>query len=226
MAKQNLPTTQSHLDIEDIREDLVILKNGNIAMVIETTSLNFELLSEDEQDARILSFASLLNALNFTLQIVIRTERRDVNDYLDKLVSHMNAQTSPALRRQMEIYINFVQNLTTKAEVLKKRFFLVVSTNYPTLSSSPSIIDIFLPKPRTVDASKNILRAQDYLNPKREFLVKQFKKMGITAQQLNTNQLIQLFYDIYDPDKVGVRRVNVADDYTKEVVEPLLTEDR
>lgn len=223
MANKSLPTTQAHLDIEDVQEDLVLLKNGNLAMVLETTSLNFELLSDEEQDVRILSFSSLLNSLNFVLQIVIRTERKDVNDYIDKLNLLTQQQSSPALKKQMEIYVSFIKNLTTKSVILDKRFFLVVTTNFTLASSKPSVVDLFFPKPKVVDVTKNLQRAKEYLQPKREFLAKQFKKIGIDVHQLNTNQLIQLFYDIYDPDKVGVRRVKISDEeYTAGVVEPIL----
>lgn len=222
MANKSIPTTQAHLDIEDIQEDLVLLKNGNISMVLETTSLNFELLSEEEQEVSILAFASLLNSLNFVMQIVVRTERKDVNDYIDRLSLLTQQQNSPALKKQMEIYISFIKNLTTKSVILDKRFFLVITTNFSLASAKPSMIDVFFPKPKVVDIGRNLQRAKEYLYPKREFLAKQFKKMGIDVHQLNTNQLIQLFYDIYDPDKVGVRRVKITDEeYTAGVVEPL-----
>lgn len=220
---ENLPSTQSHLEIQDIRDDLVLLKNGNIAMVLETNSLNFELLAEDEQDARILSFSSLLNSLNFPIEIVIRTERADVNDYLERLVKQREMNTSKALRKQMEIYIKFVQNLTVKTEVLNKRFFIVVTTYFTPMTANSSLIGNLVGgnKPK-IDVYKNLQKGKDYLFPKREFLIKQFQKMGLKAVQLNSDELIQLFYDIYDPDKVGVKRVALDEsDYTAGFVEPL-----
>jgi hypothetical protein len=93
----NIGTTQDHLDIKDIRNDLVILRNGNVALVLETTALNFDLLSEDEQDARILAFAGLMNSVTFPIQIMIHTERTDVTNYIEKLQEIQVKQVSQAI---------------------------------------------------------------------------------------------------------------------------------
>lgn len=224
MPDKKLPSTQSHLDIEDIQSDLVLLKNGNIALVLETNSLNFELLAEEEQDARILSFAALLNALTFSIQIVIRTERTDVGAYLLKLGDAKQAQASPALQKQIDIYMRFIQNLTTKTEVLKKRFFVVVTTNFASITTNQGFLGPLLGKPAKPPMELSMKRATDYLYPKRDFLIKQFKTMGLTARQLKNSELIQLYYEIYDPDKVGVQRVALDEPgYTTGIVEPLVT---
>jgi len=218
----NLPSTQSHLDIEDIREDLVLLKNGNLSMVLESSSLNFELLAPEEQDVRILAFSSLLNALDFKVQIVIRTERTDMNDYLEKLVSQRDKSTSVALRKQMEIYMRFIQNLTVKTDILNKRFLIVVSTTFILPKSTPSVTDLIMGKGQQVDVYKNLERAHEFLNPKKDFMIKQFANMGLKLRPLQTEELIQLYYDIYDPDKVDVKRVEIEDgEFTSSMVAPL-----
>lgn len=221
MAK-NLPSTQSHLDIEDIIEDLVFLKNGNYAMILETDSLNFELLSEDEQDAKVLAFSNLLNALNFSIQIVIRTEKADLNDYLKQLVTIRSTQQSLALRKQMEIYIRFINNLLEKTEILNKRFLIVITTNFVSVQTK-SLFGGLVGGGKTSapDSRAKLSQAQEYLNPKRNFLIKQLQKLGLKAVQLDQDQLIQLYYDIYDPDKVGTSKINIsAEDYTTGVVAP------
>lgn len=219
------PSTQDHLDIEDFRDDLIVLKNGNIALVLETNSLNFELLAEDEQDAKILSFANLLNSLTFPIQIVIRTERADVNDYIDSLIAQRDKHISVGLRRQMEIYLKFVQNLTVKTEILNKRFFIVVTTSFVTAAETSSLVGSLLSKPKKLNAYGNLEKGKNYLYPKRDFLLKQFKSMGLKIIQLNNDQLTQLFYDIYDPDKVGIKRVNLEEEsYTAGMVSPLTEE--
>jgi type IV secretory pathway VirB4 component len=221
MAKK-ISSTQNHLDIEDIRDDLVLLKDGNVSMVLETTSLNFELLAEEEQDARILSFASLLNSIKFPMQIVIRTERTDVNDYLDKLAEYREQHSSKALRKQMEIYTKFIRNLTVKTEVLNKRFFVVIPKRFVAVSKGFSFTDTIFGKSTKIDALKNLQKAKDDLYPKRELVIKQFRKIGIKVWQLKNDELIQLFYNIYDPDKVGIKRVQVQEgDYTSGLIETL-----
>lgn len=102
-------TTQEHLDIEDIKQDLILCKNGQVSLVIETTAVNFDLLSEKEQEAKILAFAALINSLNFYIQILIRTEKLDVTRYIDRLEREREKQITDGLRKQIEIYTNFIK---------------------------------------------------------------------------------------------------------------------
>jgi len=96
-------STQQHLDIEDIRDDLVVLKSGRVSLVIETTSLNFDLLDNAEQDARIGAFAAYLNSIRFPIQIVIRTQRTDIVKYLKLLEKYKYKTTSEAIANQVSI---------------------------------------------------------------------------------------------------------------------------
>src|SRR3989339_336757 len=89
-----ISTTQDHLPVHDIQENLVVLKNGSAAMVIETSAVNFGLLSQEEQDAIIYAYAALLNSLNFPIQILIRSERKDITAYLDLLIQAEKKQSS------------------------------------------------------------------------------------------------------------------------------------
>src|SRR3989344_1118185 len=84
-AKKPTASTQQHLDIEDIRDDIVILKNGNAVVVLETNAVNFDLLSEREQDAMIFAYAALLNSLTYPIQVLVRTRRMDISNYLQTL---------------------------------------------------------------------------------------------------------------------------------------------
>ena len=123
MPKQKeLAPTQDHLDIEKIVDNLVVLKEGTVAIVIRTSAVNFDLLSEPEQDANIMAFGQLLNSLTHSFQILIRTRKINIRGYLDYISSFRNKQQSPGLTRQMAIYTNFVQNLIVKNEILDKKF--------------------------------------------------------------------------------------------------------
>ncbi|KXK26216.1 MAG: hypothetical protein TR69_WS6001001211 [candidate division WS6 bacterium OLB20] len=171
-------TTQQHLPIEDIRDDLVIMKNGNVSLVMETTALNFELLSEREQDAKILTFAGLLNSLQFQMQIVIMTERTDMSVYIDRLRSYREQQISNALRRQIDIYIKFINNLTFNTEVLDKRFFVVIPEVVAEVQRTSMVKQMF-GKPAKITNLRSIIeKAKVKVYPKRDHLTKQFKKNG------------------------------------------------
>lgn len=215
--------TQQHLDIEDIRQDLVILKNGSVALVLECSALNFDLLSEKEQEGRIVAFAQFVNSLTFMIQIVITTQRTDITKYIEKLRKVQARQISSALKRQIEIYVKFVKNLTVNNEVLDKRFFIVVPTMLQAVQK-PSLIKTILGGQKQVDINidKVLTRAQLELYPKRDHAIRQIRKMGLTIRQLNTDDLIRLYYSMYDPDKVGYHRLSITrEDYTSSIIKPL-----
>jgi hypothetical protein len=220
-------STQEHLEIEDIRDDLVILKNGNVSLVLETTALNFELLSEKEQDGKILSFAGLMNSLNFQMQIVIRTERTDLSEYIEKLHLYRQQQISNALRRQIDIYIKFINNLTFNTEVLDKRFFVVVPEVVTEVQRTSFIKQLFGKKIKITNIKSILDRVKPKIYPKRDHLIKQFKRMNIVARQLTRDELIRIYYSMYDPDKAGLSKLELSpSDFTSSIVNPLTEEQR
>jgi len=203
-------STQDHLEIEDIRDDLIITKDGAVSLVLETTALNFELLSEGEQDARILEFAGLLNSLDFRMQIIVRTERTDVSNYIKRLQQYKVKQISKALRKQIDIYIKFVKNLTQNREVLDKSFFIVIPQMVGTVQKTSMIKQMFGKRVKIVNKKEIISKAKIKVHPKRDHLIKQFKKMGLIARQLIDDELIRLFYTSYEPDKLGIKNITLT----------------
>jgi len=203
-------STQDHLEIEDIIDDLVILKDGIVSLVLETNALNFELLSEKEQDARILAFSGLLNSLDFQMQIVIRTERTDVSAYLDRLRAYRETQISKALRKQIDIYIRFINNLTSNREVLDKSFFVVIPEVISQVQRTSMVKQLFGKRNTIVNKKSVLQRSKTRLYPKRDHLIKQFKKMGLIARQLTKDELVRLYYTMYDPDKLGIQNLDLS----------------
>ncbi len=203
-------STQEHLDVEDIVDDLVILKNGNVSLIMETTSLNFDLLSEEEQDVRIMEFAGLLNSLTFQMQIVIRTERTDVSEYIDRLIVYKEKQISNALKRQIEIYIQFIRNLTVNNEILDKRFFVVIPAIIASVQRTSMMRQIFGKPVKITNLDQVLEKAKTELYPKRDHLMKQFQRMTVHAEQMKTDDLIRLYYSIYQPDTPGVSKMSFS----------------
>lgn len=209
-AKPEKLSTQDHLEIEDIRDDLVLLKDGRVSLVIETGAVNFDLLSEEEQDSRIKNFGGLLNSLNFQMQIVVLTERSDLTAYVDRLLAFKAKQTSKPLIKQVEIYIQFIKNLTYNREVLDKRFFVVVPEISAEIQRTSFVKQIFGKRVQITNRKAIFEKAKINLYPKRDHLFKQFKKMGIECWQLNNDQLVRLYYSMYDPDKIGSEKLELA----------------
>jgi hypothetical protein len=203
-----LPSTQDHLDFVDIRDDIVILKGGLYRIVIEATAINFDLLSEDEQNATIYAYATLVNSLEYPIQIVVRTRQIDITDYLNYLKNHLKEQPTVALREQLQDYIEFIQQLVLENTVLAKRFFVVVpyylGGSAATASTQTSGV-----KPGAVAAKSTasktatddiVVKAKRELDQKMEELKWQFKRIGIQIRKLTTEELIRLYYEIYNPE--------------------------
>ncbi len=205
-------STQDHLDIEDIREDFVILKTGIVSIVVETTSVNFDLLAGQEQDSRIFTFAGLLNSLTFPIQIVIRTQQTDISKYLVLLEDYKRKVASSPLQQQVSIYQDFIKNLTATTQILNKRFYVIVPTVTIAAVKTSSWKQIFGKEERIVNTAEVIDKAKVELAPKRDHIIKELSNMGLAARQLRNDELIKLYYSIYEPDKVGLEVLNIRED--------------
>lgn len=225
MAAQNLTpaSTQDHLDIADIRDNIVILKNGNACGVLQTNAVNFDLLSESEQDALIFAYASLLNSLSFPIQIVIRSKRMDISSYLEKLEEAREAQTNSRLQKQIVRYAEFVKDLIAKNNVLDKRFYVVIPFSELKVGSLAPGQVLFGKKRVFFDKWAVLEKAKTQLAPKQEQLIKQLSRIGIKAKVLNTQELVELFYDIYNPNSSAEQKVSInVQEYTAPVVQPAI----
>ena len=183
-----MSSTQAHLPIEDIKDNLLFLKNGSVATLMETSAVNFGLLFETEQVSMIDSFAGLLNSLSFPIQIIIRSQRLDVSSYLQTLDKALSAQTNPLLKGLTSNYRLFVDSLIKENEVLDKRFYICVVAHS---------FELGVLKLTTVDRSQ---KAMTLLKPRVDHLARQFRRIGLKAKVVQTSDLVKLFYDIYNGD--------------------------
>jgi hypothetical protein len=195
-------TTQEHLSIEDITHDLIILKDGSAALVMEVSAINFNLLSEQEQDSIVYSYAGLLNSLSFPIQILIRSQQKDISNYLKLLKSQESKQINPINKNRITLYREFVEKLVKERNVLDKKFYVIIPFSSIELGITPSTISPVAKKPAKLPYDKNyiIQKALNNLEPKRDHLLRQFTHLNLSPKQLNTQELIQLFYNIYNPD--------------------------
>jgi hypothetical protein len=198
-------SSQKFLPIADIAEDLVVYKDGGAAIVLESTSLNFGLLSEKEQQAVIAAYAALLNSLSFSIQILVRSQRKDISNYLKRLDEAAQKIENPKLKILMNSYKNFVTETIKKKNVLGKRFFIVIPFSPLELGMTRSTLSIARKGPLPFPKAYVIKKAKVALYPKRDHLIRQARRLGLKLKQLSTNELIELYYDIYNPKKPAVR---------------------
>ncbi len=119
-------TTQQHIPVKDIKDDILLLKDGGGALVLQVSAVNFDLLSDREQMAIIYSFAQMLNSLSFSIQIVIHSERLNITSYLNLLDKAQKIQTNPLMARMIIQYKQFIQTTIKENDVLDKKFYVVI----------------------------------------------------------------------------------------------------
>ncbi len=209
-------TTQAHLNIQDIKDNFLVLKDKNVCLVIETSAVNFYLLSEVEQSSKIYAFAGMLNSLGFYIQVMIHTENVDISTYLKNIDEYKVKQQDPKIKYQIDIYRKFVKDLIVKNNVLDKHFYIVIP--YLTLMpKKPSLMDKFLKKEDIIfDTDEMISQASPRLLPRRDHIIRQLTRMGLKSKQLESTDLIKLFYNIYNPMNAKIREG--FDEYTSPIV--------
>ena len=222
MTKAITASTQEHLPVEDIVDDIVVLKDGSASLVIQTTAVNFGLLSEKEQDATIFAYAAMLNSLAFTIQILIRSKRTDITSYLEQLEESYRKQTNPDLKNQIGKYIEFVKSTVQKGKVLDKKFYLIIPFSFLELGAARVAAGL-AKRNRGLPYPKEYIVEQARINlyPKKDHLIKQLTRLGLKGRVLTQPELVELFFDIYNPAAVGTQRITAeAGTYTGTIIKP------
>ena len=219
---KKLPSTQEHLDIEDIRDSIVVLKNGAAAAVLQTTAVNFDLLSETEQDSMIFAFAALLNSLTFPIQILIRTKRMDITNYLYRIAEAKRRTNNQILVSHIDRYEKFIKDLVSKNQVLNKRFYVTIPfIGIDITQVTSGMANLFRRTPPNVSQWTTLEKAKVNLEPKVEHLIKQLTRIGVKAIRLNTEELVELYYDLYNPEVSREQKAALGTkEYTTPIVEP------
>lgn len=212
-------STQDHLDIEDVVDDLIVLKTGWIALVMNTTAVNFDLLSEAEQDATIYAYGAFLNSLTFPIELLIRSKKADISAYFHALEEAEKVQPNPDLKRQIQKYEDFIQATVQQRTVLDKKFYIVI-----TYSPAGTNVGLIGKKTGSAKIKRAVLEAaKASLFPRRDHVSKQLARLGLSSKQLTSQELVELLYDIYNPAPTGTQRIILdSTAYTAPLVEPAI----
>ncbi len=221
-------TSQQYLEIFDITNNLVILKDGSVSLILTVTAMNFGLLAEEEQDAIIYGYAGLLNSLNYSIQILIRSQTKDVTSYLNVLKAKEDEIVNRTKKEQIKRYREFVADLVKERNVLDKKFYVIIPANALELGlvTNQSVLPgVKSPDISTYDRSVIIERARNTLEPKRDHIMAQFGRIGLLSRQLKTQEIIQLFYSIYNPEASEGQRITDSNSYTTSLVHGKMEEE-
>jgi len=189
-AKNSKATTQKFIEIRDIVDNIVLLSSGNACLVIEVQATNFSLLSQEEQDVKVLSYSSLLNSLSFPIQIFIRSKKIDISSYLRQLDDEFAKSQNQLLKNQIKLYKDFVQELIKVNTVLDKKFYIAIP--YSGLEGGS---------------------AKSKLTSKAESLHAQLRRMNLPAKTLARVELVKLFHEIYNGDFEQINEVTLSSKY-------------
>jgi len=197
MAAQKIhATTQKFTEIVDFADNIVIFEGGNACMIIEITASNFALLSKREQDSRIYSYAGMLNSLSFPIQILIRNRRMDISSYIHELDSIITSTKNQQLAVYIEYYSAFVKEMVTVNVVLNKSFYIIV----PFSSLEMGVTGAQTQQKGQSKKESFIESARKILQNKANSLLGQLQKFATSAKILEKEDLIKLFYEIYNED--------------------------
>lgn len=209
MPKNNGPksnvsvSTQQYLDIAEIKENTVVMKDGTLRAVLLVSSINFALKSEDEQNAVIEAYVRFLNNLSFTLQIVIQSRELDIDNYLQYLKDKEKEQTNKLLKVQTADYVEYIKELTSLGKIMNKRFYVVVPYD-PLTDKHKGFFSLIgeAMRPATIIKlkEKTFRQYQDMLDRRIESVSGGLESMGVAVARLDTQSLIELYYKSYNPE--------------------------
>jgi hypothetical protein len=219
-------TTQNSLLISEIRDSMVIMSDGSFRAVIASKSINFDLMSSREREGVEYSYQNFLNALYFPVQIFIRSQRVDIGPYIDRLTTIRRSQDNMLLNVLMDDYINFIDVLSQEANIMDKSFFVVVPY-FPAgdlnnvIKESKGIFGKLLAKPQTMATKIDKAtydKAKDEIKNRVDSVTSGLFQIGVKSVQLNTKELGELYYNMYNPDTAVREPLGDFDDVTSTYV--------
>lgn len=201
----NAKATQEFVPIKEIRDGIVVLKNGDLRALILVNSINLSLKSNDEQTAIILQFQSFLNTLDFPIQISIQSRKLDIRPYLITLEERMKVQTEQLLKIQTKEYVNFIKAFTDSVNIMTKNFFIVVPYTSKGLRPDINIFSKLFNKNKEDEKKRSQIDFEEKRSQLEErvgVIQQGLSRVGINSAQLGTEEAIEVFYKVFNPGEV------------------------
>ncbi|MFA7169322.1 MAG: hypothetical protein WC178_00530 [Candidatus Paceibacterota bacterium] len=197
-------SSQKYLEIGEIKGNVVLMKNGSLRAVLMVSSVNFALKSIDEQDAIIYRYQSFLNSLDFSIQIVVNSRQLNIDTYLDVLREEEKKQTNDLLRMQIGSYIEYINGLVKMANIVTKTFYIVVPFSLAESKDGnlQSKISSVANASQVMSGRRAFEKYRDQLFQRVDHIVENLSGAGLRMTMLNTQELIELYYSIYNPESV------------------------
>lgn len=211
--KESQPT-QQFVDIEEIKDDAVVLKNGGLRRVLMVSGINFELKSEEEQNTITSIYQKFLNGLDFSVQIVIHSRKMNIDSYLNKLTDLRGEETNELIKNQISEYAEFIKSFVEMNAVMAKTFFVVVPYDSIQVSKAgKSVIASLKFWEKAKSAKKEDEGFEQRINQleqRTDQVINGLSQIGLRAVALNNEELVELFYNLYNPSTVERKDIKIA----------------
>ena len=221
MAKTDSSSTQDFVDIREIYEDVLILKTNGLRKVLLASGINVELKSEEEQNVIYFEYQNFLNSLEFSLQLMVHSRKLNVNNYLKLLEERETEEEDGLLKSEVSEYQEFIRSFVAENDIMAKHFFVVVPYD-PVIIPSARGLSKILPaalsakksagseaseeaENRAEELSKNIFQ----LNQRVDHVIAGLRNIGVRAVPLNNEELVELFYNLYNPEAIEKENITI-----------------
>lgn len=185
---KNKVSSRRQIQIKEVKDDILVLPNNEYRVIIETSSINFELKSEEEQDVLIDGFQNFLNSLPSELQILIRVREVDIDRYLEQIGKSKHTENEQIYKNQIDNYSEFITNLISGNKILSRRFYVIIPY-------------------RHTDSNKDFKLIKEQIHLRRDIVLKGLEKLGMKAKILDSLELLNLFYFFYNPEQMKTQEL-------------------
>lgn len=206
----NAHRSQDIVPIKEIRDGIVVLKDGGLRAILVASSINLSLKSIDEQKAVIAEFQSFLNSLDFSVQIVVQSRRLDIRPYMLTLEDRMGKETEPLLKIQIREYMNFIREFTDNVNIMTKSFFVVIPYSSQSITSKEGFVEKLIGNKKERSSSRGKSQELVSFEEKRSQLDQRvalvaggLARFGVNSSELNTEHIIELFYKTFNPGDIS-----------------------
>ena len=219
--KEALPT-QKFIEIKGVKNGVLLLKNGSLRQILMVSGMNFDLKSQEEQEAITFSYQNFLNSLNFSIEIFIHSRKINIEAYVENMGKVEAQETNPLLRTQISEYREFIKSFVKENAIMSKTFFVVVPFDPIVIpgSGEGGILSGILgkskkPNPQAEAATeKTLLHHLDQLQQRTDQIVTGLSQIGLRAVSLNDDETVELFYNLYNPETVEKKNMDLIMDNT------------
>lgn len=229
--KSNPNSTQNSLQIAEIRDGIVIMNDGTFRSVLMLKSINFDLMSPQEQEAVEFAYQGFLNSLYFPIQVFVRSQKVDLQPYIEKLDKIRTEHDNMLLAMLMEDYLIYMDNLAQQTNIMDKKFYIIIPYDKSTESAKKAIasdsrnfltglMSMFSNQETHVVVNENDLEtAKSELRNRVQAVLSGLAQCGVQGLPLDTQELIELYYDTYNPDTATRQQLKNFDDLTADIVQ-------